>query len=61
MSKNELRIFDELIHLPYLQNVNVSQNKIKDFRFLKENREALAFLQKLDMSQNEIRELTDMP
>jgi len=24
MSKNELRSFDELIHLPYLQNVNVS-------------------------------------
>ena len=44
LSKNELRNFDEIIHLPVLTSVNVDENKIKDVRFLKENKDALAYL-----------------
>lgn len=47
-SKNALFMADEFMHLPYLQELNMSQNKIRDIRFLKENRESLCYLQSLN-------------
>jgi len=61
LSKNELRNFDEIIHLPVLTSVNVDENKIKDVRFLKENKEALAYLTEMYCNRNEIRDLTELP
>jgi len=60
-SKNNLFMADEFVHLPYLQELNLAQNKVRDIRFLKENRESLCYLKSLNCDQNEVRELTDIP
>jgi hypothetical protein len=43
-SKNALFMADEFVHLPYLQELNLAQNKVRDIRFLKDNRESLCYL-----------------
>ena len=44
MAKNALWLADEMTYLPFLQDLNVSHNRLRDIRFLKENRESLCYL-----------------
>jgi hypothetical protein len=44
LAKNELRNFDEFLYLNYCCDLDLSKNKIKEYRFLKENPNNLCFL-----------------
>jgi len=44
LAKNELRNFDEFLYLNYCCDLDLSKNKIKEYRFLKENPSNLCFL-----------------
>jgi protein phosphatase 1 regulatory subunit 7 len=61
LSRNDLRCVDELMHLPYLINADVSRNRIKDYKFFKENPECLKYLDSINFSLNQLRDLTDLP
>ena len=43
-AKNEIRNFDEVIYLHHLTNLDLSKNRVKEYKFLKENPSNLCFL-----------------
>merc|ERR1712166_994950 len=61
LAKNELRNFDEFLYLNYCCDLDLSKNKIKEYKFLKENPTNLCFLKDLNLSDNHLRELSDFP
>lgn len=61
LAKNELRNFDEFVYLNYCCNLDLSKNKIKEYKVLKENTSNLAFMRTINLSDNQLRELSDFP
>lgn len=45
LSKNSLKDISEIVHLPYIQTLNASNNQIENVDFLASNVNALQYLQ----------------
>ena len=56
LSKNNLKDIDEIVHLPCLQTLDASENRIESCCFLA-NDKALKYLQQVNLNKNKVKAL----